>query len=393
MSELGQVCLRRGEAQELRAGKLWIYDNEIDWVDDACRDGEVVEVLDSRMKFLAKGFFNSRSKITVRVLTRDREERVDGDFFRRRLRAAWEYRRALGFDNACRVVFGESDGLPGLTVDKFGDYLSVQILSLGMDRIKDELVAALVEIIHPKGIFERDDVPVREKEGLAQVTGVIYGEIPPETEILEHEARMLVDIPGGQKTGHFLDQQENRGRIKPYCPGRSVLDLCSHTGGFAIHAALYGAASVEAVDVSESALEMLRRNAALNGVEGRITTVAANVFDLMKAYDEAGKRFDTVICDPPAFAKSKKALEAAYRGYKELNLRCMRVTAPGGYLISCSCSQFMTPELFLEMLRDAAADSGRTVRLLETLIQSRDHPAALNAEQSLYLKGYILQVL
>ena len=393
MSELGQVCLRRGEAQELRAGKLWIYDNEIDWVDDACRDGEVVEVLDSRMKFLAKGFFNSRSKITVRVLTRDREETVDGDFFRRRLRAAWEYRRALGFDNACRVVFGESDGLPGLTVDKFGDYLSVQILSLGMDRIKDELVAALVEIIHPKGIFERDDVPVREKEGLAQVTGVLYGEIPPETEILEHEARMLVDIPGGQKTGHFLDQQENRGRIKPYCPGRSVLDLCSHTGGFAIHAALYGAASVEAVDVSESALEMLRRNAALNGVEGRITTVAANVFDLMKAYDEAGKRFDTVICDPPAFAKSKKALEAAYRGYKELNLRCMRVTAPGGYLISCSCSQFMTPELFLEMLRDAAADSGRTVRLLETLIQSRDHPAALNAEQSLYLKGYILQVL
>ena len=393
MSELGQVCLRRGEAQELRAGKLWIYDNEIDWVDDACRDGEVVEVLDSRMRFLAKGFFNSRSKITVRVLTRDREETVDGDFFRRRLRAAWEYRRALGFDNACRVVFGESDGLPGLTVDKFGDYLSVQILSLGMDRIKDELVAALVEIIHPKGIFERDDVPVREKEGLAQVTGVLYGEIPPETEILEHEARMLVDIPGGQKTGHFLDQQENRGRIKPYCPGRSVLDLCSHTGGFAIHAALYGAASVEAVDVSESALEMLRRNAALNGVEGKIRTVATNVFDLMKAYDEAGKRFDTVICDPPAFAKSKKALEAAYRGYKELNLRCMRVTAPGGYLISCSCSQFMTPELFLEMLRDAAADSGRTVRLLETLIQSRDHPAALNAEQSLYLKGYVLQVL
>ena len=393
MSELGQVCLRRGEAQELRAGKLWIYDNEIDWVDDACRDGEVVEVLDSRMKFLAKGFFNSRSKITVRVLTRDREETVDGDFFRRRLRAAWDCRRALGFDNACRVVFGESDGLPGLTVDKFGDYLSVQILSLGMDRIKDELVAALVDIIHPKGIFERDDVPVREKEGLAQVTGVLYGEVPSETEILEHEARMLVDIPGGQKTGHFLDQQENRGRIKPYCPGRSVLDLCSHTGGFAIHAALYGAASVEAVDVSESALEMLRRNANRNGVEGKIRTVAANVFDLMKAYDEAGKRFDTVICDPPAFAKSKKALEAAYRGYKELNLRCMRVTAPGGYLISCSCSQFMTPELFLEMLRDAAADSGRTVRLLETLIQSRDHPAALNAEQSLYLKGYILQVL
>ena len=389
----GQVCLRRGEEQDLRAGSLWIYDNEIDWADDVCKDGDVVEVLNSRMKFEAWGFFNAQSKITVRVLSRDHSETIDADFFRRRIRAAWDCRKALGFDNACRVVFGESDGLPGLTVDKFGDYLSVQILSLGMDLRKTEIVAALVEIMQPKGIFERDDVPVREKEGLAQVTGVLWGEIPPETEIVEHEARMLVDIRGGQKTGHFLDQQENRGRIKPYCPGRTVLDLCSHTGGFAIHAALYGAASVEAVDVSEGALELLRRNAALNGVEEKIRTVAANVFDLMKAYDEAGKRFDTVICDPPAFAKSKKALEAAWRGYKELNLRCMRVTTPGGYLISCSCSQFMTPELFLQMLREAAADSGRTVRLLETLIQSRDHPAALNAEQSLYLKGYILQIL
>lgn len=389
----GQVCLRRGEEKDLRAGSLWIYDNEIDWADNACKDGDVVEVLNSRMKFEAWGFFNAQSKITVRVLSRDHSESIDADFFRRRIRAAWKFRKALGFSNACRVVFGESDGLPGLTVDKFGDYLSVQILSMGMDRRKDEIVSALVDIIHPKGVYERDDVPVREKEGLPQLTGVLYGEIPPETEIVEHEARMLVDIRGGQKTGHFLDQQENRGRIKPYCPGRTVLDLCSHTGGFAIHAALYGAASVEAVDVSESALEMLRRNAALNGVEEKIHTVAANVFDLMKGYDEAGKRFDTVICDPPAFAKSKKALEAAYRGYKELNLRCMRVTAPGGFLISCSCSQFMTPELFLQMLRDAAADSGRTVRLLETLIQSRDHPAALNAEQSLYLKGYILQIL
>ena len=391
--ERGQVCLRRGEEQELRAGKLWVYDNEIDWVDNACRDGEVVELLDSRMKFLAWGFFNSRSKITVRILTRDRTEQVDAAFFRRRLEAAWRCRRSLGFDNACRVVFGESDGLPGLTVDKFGDYLSMQILCLGMDRIKEELVSALAVLFHPKGIYERDDVPVREKEGLPQITGVLYGTVPPEVEILEHEARMLVDIPGGQKTGHFLDQQENRGRIKPYCRGRTVLDLCSHTGGFAIHAALYGAAAVEAVDVSESALEMLRRNAALNGVEDKIRTVTANVFDYMKQADELGARFDTVICDPPAFAKSKKALEAAYRGYKELNLRCMRVTAPGGYLITCSCSQFMTPELFLQMLRDAAADSGRTVRLLETLIQSRDHPAALNAEQSLYLKGYILQVI
>ena len=391
--ERGQVCLRRGEEQDVRGGKLWIYDNEIDWVDELCRDGDVVEVLDSRMKFLAWGFFNSKSKITVRLLSRDKNEIPDGAFLRRRIQAAWDYRRSLGFSNACRVVFGESDGLPGLTVDKFGDYLSLQILSLGMDRHKEEIVAALAEIFRPKGIYERDDVPVREKEGLPQLTGVLYGQVPPLVEITEYEAKMLVDIPGGQKTGHFLDQQENRGRIKPYCKERSVLDLCSHTGGFAIHAALYGAASVEAVDVSESALALLGRNAALNGVEEKIHTVAANVFDYMKDCDEAGRRFDTVICDPPAFAKSKRALEAAWRGYKELNLRCMKVTAPGGYLISCSCSQFMTPELFLQMLREAAADSGRRVRLIETLIQSRDHPAALNAEQSLYLKGYILHVM
>ena len=214
--ERGQVCLRRGEEKELRAGKLWVYDNEIDWVDDYCHDGDVVELLDSRMAFVALGFFNAKSKITVRILTREKNETVDGAFFRRRLQAAWDYRRSLGFSNACRVVFGESDGLPGLTVDKFGDYLSVQILSLGMERIKGELVEALVDIIKPLGVYERDDVPVREKEGLPQTTGVLYGQVPPLVEILEHDARMLVDIPSGQKTGHFLDQQENRGRIKPY---------------------------------------------------------------------------------------------------------------------------------------------------------------------------------
>ncbi len=391
--QTGQVCLRRGEEKDVLAGALWIYDNEIDWVDETCRDGEIVEIIDSRMRFLARGYFNSKSKITVRILTRQREEEIDAGFFRRRLQAAWDYRRSLGFSDSCRVIFGESDGLPGLTVDKFGDYLSFQTLSLGMDRWKDVLVDALQELFSPKGIYERNDVPVREKEGLSLQSGCVRGEVPPLVEIREHDARMLVDIPGGQKTGHFLDQQENRGRIRPYCPGRTVLDLCSHTGGFAIHAALYGAASVKAVDVSADALAMLRRNAELNGVGDRIRTVEANVFDLVKAYEDAGRRFGLVICDPPAFAKSRKALEAAYRGYKELNLRCIKLTEPGGFLVSCSCSQFMTPELFLQMLREAAADAGRTVRLIEMLMQSRDHPAALNAEHSLYLKGYILQVV
>lgn len=389
--EYGKVCLRRGEEKDVRGGGFWIFDNEIDWYDDICPDGGVVDVVDSRLKFVARGYFNSKSKITVRILTRDPAEEIDGAFFRRRIRAAWEFRRSLGFDNACRVVFGESDGLPGLTVDKFGGCLSFQITSLGMEAWKETVVQTLAELFRPQGIYERDDVPVREKEGLTQRTGCVYGEVPDLVTIREHDAQMLVDIPRGQKTGHFLDQQENRGRIRPYCKDRTVLDLCSHTGGFAIHAALYGAAAVEAVDVSEEALDMLRRNAALNGVT--VETTCANVFDLVKEYSEAGKQYGLVICDPPAFAKSRRALESAYRGYKELNLRAMKLTAPGGFLVSCSCSQYMTPELFLQMLKEAAMDCGRQVRLLETLIQSRDHPASLNAEQALYLKGYILQVL
>ena len=343
------------------------------------------------MKFLARGCFNSKSRIVVRVLTRDPAEDIDEAFFRRRIEAAWEFRKSLGFSNACRVVFGESDGLPGLTVDKFGEYLSFQIVSLGMETWKDTIVRVLAELFRPRGIYERGDVPVREKEGLPLVTGCVFGEVPPLVEIMEHDARMLVDIPGGQKTGHFLDQQENRGRIRPYCPGRTVLDLCCHTGGFSVHAALYGAASVEAVDVSREALDMAEQNAARNGVT--IETTCANVFDLVKQYSDEGRQFGLVICDPPAFAKSRKALDAAYRGYKELNLRSMKLTAPGGYLVTCSCSQYMTQALFLQMLKEAAMDCGRPVRLLESLVQSRDHPACLNAEQALYLKGFILQVL
>lgn len=389
----GQVCLRRGEDARVRGGAPWIFDNQLDWADDTCVDGGIVDVLDSKMRFCARGFFNSGSKITVRVLTRDETEMIDREFFRRRLTAAWEYRRALGFSDSCRVVFGESDGLPGLTVDKFAGCLSFQITSLGMEQWKQVLIELLAELFQPQGIYERDDLAVREKEGLAQKTGCVYGTVPEELVIREHDAKMLVRIAEGQKTGHFLDQQENRGRIKPYCPGKTVLDLCCCTGGFSVHAALYGAKSVEAVDVSDEALALVRRNAERNGVADKITTTCANVFDLAREYSDEGRQYGLVICDPPAFAKSRKALDAAYRGYKELNLRCMKMVAPGGFLLSCSCSQFMTPELFLKMLREAAADCGRTARLVEMVMQSRDHPAALAAEQSLYLKGYLVQIL
>ena len=391
--EYGKVCLRRGGDHSLRHGGLWVYDNEINWIDDICEDGGLVDVLDSRMQFLARGYFNRKSKIAVRILSRDPEETIDRAFFQRRIAAAWQFRQSLGFSNACRVVFGESDGLPGLTVDKFGDYLSFQTVSLGMEAWKQDIIEILADLFSPKGIYERNDVPVREKEGMAQRSGCVYGQVPPLVSIVEHEAVMLVDIPHGQKTGHFLDQQENRGRIRPYCLDRTVLDLCCHTGGFSIHAALYGARTVEAVDVSAEALGMLLENAENNRVSDRIRTTCGNVFDLVRQYADGGRQYGLVILDPPAFAKSKRAVDGAYRGYKELNLRSIRLVEPGGFLVTCSCSQFMTPELFLNMLRDAASDSGRSVRLLEALTQSRDHPASLNAEHSLYLKGWILQVL
>ena len=391
--EYGQVCLRRGEERALRGGRLRIYENEIEWVDDLCVNGEIVEVIDSREQFVAYGFFNALSKITVRILSFDKNAVFDREFFRAKIQAAWDFRRLLGFGNACRVIFGESDGLPGLTVDKYGDYLSFQIVSLGMEQWKEDLIAILVEIFAPKGICERNDLAVRTKEGMPLMSGCVYGEVPETVQIREHDAIMQVNITDGQKTGHFLDQQENRGRIRPYVKDRSVLDLCCCTGGFSVHAALYGAASVEAVDVSGDALQLTMENARLNGVADRIVPTEANVFDLARAYAEEGRQYGCVICDPPAFAKSRRALEGAWRGYKELNLRCMKMVEPGGFLISCSCSQFMTPELFLQMLQEASQDANRPVRLLEALVQSRDHPACLGAEQSLYLKGYILQVL
>lgn len=389
--EAAIVCLHRGEARKIRAGAPWIFDNQIDWINDLCQDGGIVEILDHDERFVARGYFNRQSKITVRVLTRNPQEIIDHAFFARRIADAWAFRQRLGFRHACRVVFGESDGLPGLTVDKFEDCLSFQTVALGIEHWKQDIIQILADLFRPACIYERNDVPVREKEGLPQQTGCVYGALPESVVIQEHDARMLVDLAHGQKTGHFLDQQENRGRIRPYVSGRSVLDLCCCTGGFSIHAALYGAASVQAVDASQEALALVRKNAQYNGVA--VQTVCANVFDLVRQYAETGQQFGTVICDPPAFAKSKRALEGAYRGYKELNLRSMKLVEPGGFLITCSCSQFMTPELFAQMLQQAAADAGRSVRLLEPLMQSRDHPALLSHAPSHYLKGEILQVL
>ncbi len=389
---IGEVRLRRGEERGLIAGGRWVYDNQAAWVDEDCADGGVVDVTGADGAFLGRGFFNSRSKILVRLLSRERPE-VDVALLRQRIAAAWRLRQELGFSNACRVVYGDADGLPGLTVDKFGDYLSFQITCLGMAAYQEAIVVILVELFAPKGIVERNDLAIRGLEGLPQRVGVVYGTLPERVEFWEHDARMAADLLHGQKTGHFLDQQENRGRIKPYCPGRNVLDLCCHTGGFAVHAAIYGAKSVKAVDISGEVLPLVMENARRNGVAERISVREDNVFDLVRRESGEGKRYGLIVCDPPAFAKNRKALDGAYRGYKELNLRCMKLLEPGGVLATFSCSQYMTAPLFLKMLREAAADAGREAMLLESLTQSRDHPAILSSETSSYLKGYILRLL
>ncbi|MGI6030890.1 MAG: class I SAM-dependent rRNA methyltransferase [Eubacteriales bacterium] len=390
------VILKKGEEDRLLAGQLWVYDNEIDYADDEFVPGEIVEVLSSKGRFLGRGYINPFSKISVRLLTRRREE-IDRDFYRRRLQEAWAYRQRLGYgdspdNNCCRVVFGEADFLPALIVDKFGDYLCVQTLALGVDIHKEMIADLLEEMFHPKGIFERNDVPVREKEGLPQQKGFLRGQFDTTVEVVENGVRMYVDLENGQKTGYFLDQKENRAALRPYIAGKRVLDTFSHTGGFALHAAKYGAASVEAVDISAHATEFIARNARLNGFDN-LTTTTDNVFDLLNRYVEEGRTYDVVILDPPAFCKTRASQKNAYRGYKEINLRAMKLLVDGGTLMTCSCSHYMYQDLFLKMLKEAAADAHKDIRVMENRMQSRDHPVGLNADESFYLKCVIVEVM
>lgn len=387
---MAQIILKRGEEKDLAAGHLWIFDNEIEQTQGEFAPGDVVDVRSIRGIFLGRAYINPRSKIRARLLT-ETDEAIDRAFFQRRLEAAFAYRRKIGLESAYRAVFGEADYLPALIVDKFADCLVLQTLALGMDRYKGLIVELLREIAAPRCIYERNDVPLREKEGLEQRTGVLYGEEPGVVQITENGFRMLVDVEHGQKTGYFLDQRENRAAIAPFVKDAEVLDCFCHTGGFAVHAAGYGAKTVEAVDISQPALDFALKNAALNGFSN-ITARQANVFDLLHEYETAGRRFDTIILDPPAFCKNRAALPGATRGYKEINLRAMKLLRPGGFLITCSCSHYMTPDLFLGMLADAASDVRRNVRIAEIRYQAKDHPIAVNADESLYLKAVTLQV-
>ncbi|TEB05502.1 Ribosomal RNA large subunit methyltransferase I [Pelotomaculum schinkii] len=390
---MAEVKLAGNRQHRVVGGHPWIYSTEVDEISGGFLPGDIVEVIDAKGKFLGRGYINPASKILVRMLTRDRSEEINREFFAARIEAALEYRRRVVRDtDACRLIFAEADFLPALIVDKFGDFLALQTLALGIDRYKDLIVEILDELLAPSGIYERNDVSVREVEGLPLRTGFLKGPFEPLVEIHENGLGFLVDLAGGQKTGYFLDQRENRMALSGLAEGARVLDCFCHTGTFSVYAAAYGAREVLGVDIAAPALDVARRNASRNGFEEVCSFREANAFDELRALEKAGERFDLVILDPPAFTKSKQALRGAVRGYKEINLRGMKLLPPGGFLVTCSCSFHMREEQFMEVILEAAKDAGRQLRLVDLRRQAKDHPTLPASPETHYLKCAILQV-
>lgn len=383
------VILNKNEEIEKLEGFPWIFNNEINSFDGDIVNGDVCKVLTIDKKFVCYGFLNTNSKIMVRILSLNENDIIDREFFKNRMKYAIEHRLKLGW-NATRLIFSEADFLPGLVVDKYGDYLSVQFMSLGMDKIKSMIVELLVELTNCKGIYERSDMPVREKEGLEQTKGFLYNEFNPRVECEEDGIKFIVDIENGQKTGYFLDQKLNRDILRLYAKDAHVLDAFSNVGGFALHACKYGAKHVDACDISQRACDEIMNNAKLNNYT-QLEAKCVDVFDYLR--DENNKdKYDLIVLDPPAFSKNKDTLKKAYRGYKEINMQAMKLIKSGGYLLTFSCSQHMTPDLFMQMVNDAARDAKRTVQFLDFRIQSPDHPALLQSEDQLYLKCIILRI-
>lgn len=385
-----EVYLKKNEEKRIIAGHSWVYANEVARIEGKDKNGSLASVFSHDGRFIGKGYINHASKILVRIFIRG-DEADDKNFYLTRLRAAWEYRKKLGYENCCRVVFAEADNLPALIVDKYGDYLSVQFLSLGVDMRKALITEYLAEIFSPKGIFERSDVALRKKEGLQEIKGVLYGEVPDLVEIEENGLKMLVDIKNGQKTGYFLDQKENRFAARRYAAGGDVLDCFCNSGGFTVNCATV-AKSVTACDISQPALDSVMQNAKLNGLEN-ITTVCGDAFALLRDFRKSGSKFDIVILDPPAFCKTADEVKDAYRGYKDINIQGLKLVKSGGFLITCSCSHYMTSTLFERMLTEAAKESGRIVRSVEVKTQAPDHPSLLCADETHYLKFYVLHVI
>lgn len=392
------VTLKKGEGRTLKAGGMWVYDNEIASVAGEFEDGDIVEVHDFDGYCMGCGYINRKSKITLRMLSRKKDAVIDESFMERRVRDAWEYRRQTIDTSSCRLIFGEADFLPGIVVDKFADVLVVESLALGIDRWKGAIVEALKKVlaedgIHIRGVYERSDAKVRLQEGMERVKGFLGEAFDTKVEIVENGVRYMVDVEDGQKTGFFLDQKNNRAAVGRLCKGKKVLDCFTHTGSFALNAGMAGAESVLGVDASQLAVEQARENARLNGLEGRVRFECADVFELLPRLERQGERYDVVILDPPAFTKSRNSVKNAAKGYREINLRGMRLVRDGGFLATCSCSHFMEPELFAKTIREAAAGAHRRLRQVEFRTQGPDHPILWAADQSYYLKFYIFQVI
>ena len=392
------VTLKKVEGRLLKSGGAWIFDNEIDSIMGNFENGDIVMVNDFDGYHLGKGFINTYSKITVRMLTRDASTEIDEAFFTKRLQDAWDYRKKTVDTSSCRIVFGEADFLPGIVIDKFENVLVVESLALGIDKVKNLLINSLKNILKNDGIiisgvYERSDAKVRKHEGMETYKGFIGDEFDTNVHINENGVRYIVDVKDGQKTGFFLDQKYNRLAIQKLCKGAKVLDCFTHTGSFALNAGIAGASSVLGVDASELAIAQARENAVLNGLEDTVSFECRDVFDLLPELESKGEKFDVVILDPPAFTKSRNSIKNAVKGYREINLRAMKLVRDGGFLATCSCSHFMDFELFTKTIKQAAMNSHVRLRQVEFRTQAPDHPILWAADESYYLKFYIFQVI
>ena len=395
----GIVTLKKGAGRTLKQGGPWIYDNEIASITGTFEDGDIVLVHDFDGYPMGRGFINRNSKLTVRMMTRNIDTEIDEAFLTMRVKNAWEYRKKVMDDiTSCRVIFGEADFLPGIVIDKFSDVLVVESLALGIDRLKETIVRILKNLmeedgIHIRGVYERSDAKVREQEGMERYKGFLGEPFDTKVEIMENGVRYYVDVKDGQKTGFFLDQKYNRRAVAKLCKGARVLDCFTHTGSFALNAGLAGASHVTGVDASELGVRQARENAALNGLSDRVDFVCEDVFDLLPRLEKQGEKYDVVILDPPAFTKSRNSVKKAVKGYREINLRGMKLVKDGGYLATCSCSHFMDYELFTKTIGQAAASVHRRLRQVEFKTQAPDHPILWGAGDSYYLKFYIFQVV
>lgn len=392
------VTLKKGEGRSLKAGGLWVYDNEIDTIKGTFKNGDIVVLHDFDGYVMGRGYINQNSKIRVRMMTRDPNQQIDDEFLKKRVQSAWDYRKDTVDISSCRVIFGEADFLPGIVIDKYEDVLVLESLALGIDRFKETIVELLKRVlladgIKIRGVYERSDAKEREKEGMSRIKGFIGDAFDTNIEIVENGVHYMVDVANGQKTGFFLDQKYNRLAMQRICRGKSVLDCFTHMGTFALNAGIAGAREVTGLDISEFAVQQAENNARLNNLQDIVKFRCANVLDELPRLAASGEQYDVVILDPPAFTKSREATKNAIKGYREINMKGLRLIKDGGYLATCSCSHFMTQELFSKTVREAAKSVHKRLRQVEFRTQSPDHPILWAADQSYYLKFYIFQVV